>query len=64
MSEASFQFIQFNKKNMGIDRKKINGKRFIGGSENDANKPDTNNKLYLNKLEFNKFWIFNLPIAQ
>ena len=55
MSEASFKFLQLIKKNMGKDRKKINGKRFIGGSENEAKKPDINNKLYLNNLEFNKF---------
>ena len=64
MRKASFQFLHLIKKNIGKDRKKINGNRFIGGSANEAKKPDINNKLYLNKLEFNKFWIFNLPIAQ
>ena len=55
MKNASFQFLQLIKKNIGKDRKKINGKRFIGGSENEANKPDINKKLYLNKLELIKF---------
>ena len=55
MSEASFQLLHLIKKNIGKDRKKINGKRFIGGSENEANKPDINNKLYINKLEFINF---------
>ena len=55
MSKAPFEFLQLIRKNMGIDRKKINGKRFIGGNENEANKPDINKKLYLNKLEFIKF---------
>ena len=64
MRKASFQFLHLIKKNIGKDRKKINGKRFIGGSENEANKPDINNKLHLNKLEFIKFWILNLLIAQ
>ena len=40
---------------MGKDRKKINGKRFIGGNENEANKPDKNSKLYLIKLKFINF---------
>ena len=64
MRKASFKFLHLTKKNIGKDRKKINGKRFIGGSENEANKPDINNKLHLNKLEFIKFWILNLLIAQ
>ena len=55
MRKASFQFLQLIKKNIGKDRKKINGKRFIGGSENEASKPDINDKLYFNKLEFIKF---------
>tara|TARA_Y100000589_G_scaffold269390_1_gene261380 strand:+ start:253 stop:420 length:168 start_codon:yes stop_codon:yes gene_type:complete len=55
MRKASFKFLHLTKKNIGKDRKKINGKRFIGGSENEANKPDINNKLHLNKLEFIKF---------
>ena len=40
MSEASFQFLHLIKKNMGKDRKKINGKRLIGGNENEASNPD------------------------
>ena len=36
MIEASFQFLHLIKKNIGKDRKKINGKRFIGGNENEA----------------------------
>ena len=55
MSEASFQFIQFNKKNMGIDRKKINVKRFIGCNDKEENKQDIKNRMYLNKLEFINF---------
>ena len=55
MSEASFKFLQLIKKNMGKDRKKINGKRFIGGNENEANKPDINNRLYLKKPDFINF---------
>ena len=55
MRKASFQFLHLIKKNIGKDRKKINGKRFIGGNEKEANKPNINNKLYLNKLEFIKF---------
>ena len=43
MIEASFQFLQLIKKNMGKDRKKINGKRLIGGNENEASKPDMKN---------------------
>ena len=43
MIEASFQFLHLIKKNMGKDRKKINGKRLIGGNENEANKPDIKN---------------------
>ena len=43
MIEASFQFLHLIKKNMGKDRKKINGKRLIGGNENEANKPDIMN---------------------
>ena len=41
--EASFQFLHLIKKNMGKDRKKINGKRLIGGNENEANNPDIKN---------------------
>ena len=48
---------------MGKDRKKINGKRLIGGNENEANKPDMKNKLYLNKLELFSFRIFILLIT-
>ena len=55
MRKASFKFLHLIKKNIGKDRKKINGNRFIGGSANEAKKPDINDKLYLNKLEFNKF---------
>ena len=40
MIEASFQFLDLIKKNTGKDRKKINGKRLMGGNENEANKPD------------------------
>ena len=40
---------------MGKDRQKINGNRFIGGNENEANKPNKNNILYLNKLELINF---------
>ena len=54
MRKASFQLLHLIKKNVEKDRKKINGKRFIGGNENEANKPDINKKLYLNKLEFIK----------
>ena len=43
MIEASFQFLHLIKKNIGKDRKKINGKRLIGGNENEANKPDIKN---------------------
>ena len=43
MIEASFQFLHLIKKNIGKDRKKINGKRFIGGNENEANEPDIKN---------------------
>ena len=43
MIEASFQFLHLIKKNTGKDRKKINGKRLIGGNENEANKPDIKN---------------------
>ena len=43
MMVASFQFLHLIKKNMGKDRKKINGKRLIGGNENEANKPDMKN---------------------
>ena len=64
MSEASFQFAQLIKKNIDKDRKKINGNRFIGGNENEANKPDINNRLYLNKLKFINFWILSLLITQ
>ena len=55
MRKASFQLLHLIKKNVEKDRKKINGKRFIGGNESEANKPDINKKLYLNKLEFIKF---------
>ena len=63
MSKAPLEFLQLIRKNMGIDRKKINGKRFIGGNEKEANKPDMNNRLYLNKLKFINFWIFILLIT-
>ena len=43
MRKASFQFLHLIKKNIGKDRKKINGKRLIGGNENEANKPDMKN---------------------
>ena len=55
MRKASFQFLHLIRKNIGKDRKKINGKRFIGGSENEPYNQDINNKLYLNMLEFIKF---------
>ena len=40
MSEASFQFLQLIRKNIDIDRKKINGKKFMGGNENEASIPE------------------------
>ena len=43
MRKASFKFLHLIKKNIGKDRKKINGKRLIGGNENEANKPDIKN---------------------
>ena len=43
MIKVSLQFLHLIKKYMGKDRKKINGKRLIGGNENEANKPDIKN---------------------
>ena len=63
MIEASFQFLHLIKQNMGKDRKKINGKRLIGGNENEANNPNIKNIQYLNKLELFSFRIFILLIT-